>query len=289
MKKLLVVGFALLAGRTAFAQSAAPPTEPQQTEPAPPPAGPPQPAQPPQPAPPPAGYPQPGYGQQPGYPPQGYGQPGYGQQPRYPQPGYAQPGYPQPGYAQPGYPQPGYAQPGYPQPGYPPPGIAAAAPVAPTRSDAYRLEVEFGMGYTQVDRSAWAGSSTTDWDQKLWMGSARFFFRPFGAFRLGAEIGHRYFWWYSVPYAGYQLERDVQATHFGALARFAVSDFVSLDVGLIAERFDDFTDEGVDAALRFHIPLGSRFDLLLGPRASVIFDSPNLIPIGFTSSLALKL
>ncbi len=183
-----------------------------------------------------------------------------------------------------GPPPPAYA------PTYYPPIAAAPEALGPARADAYRLELEFGLGYTKVNRRAWAGASPYDWEQMLWMGSGRLYLRPWGPLRLGFEAGYRYFWWYEIPYNNYRLSYDVESTHFALLLRFALGDYASFDLGGGVEKFDGFTDPAADAALRFHIPLGSRLELLFGPRVGVVFDSDTkLITFGFTSSLGFKI
>src|SRR5205823_644734 len=72
------------------------------------------------------------------------------------------------------------------------------------------IETDGGIGYTQVNRSAWSGlRGLTDWNQTMWAVNGRAFFLPVHGANLGFEYGHQYLWYYEVPYSSYTLYRNV--------------------------------------------------------------------------------
>ncbi|MGH7520304.1 MAG: hypothetical protein ACREMI_03400 [Gemmatimonadales bacterium] len=150
------------------------------------------------------------------------------------------------------------------------------------------FEVGGGIGYTQVDLEKWGGATATNEELMLYLFDARLLFLNAGGFHLGLEAGHRYFFYYEVPFTPSTLTRDVAAMRLGAVARRPLSSAVSLDLGAAAYMFEDFTDMGVSAALTFRFPVAGKFSIPLQVRTDLVFDEQMIIGSGATLGLSFR-
>jgi hypothetical protein len=150
------------------------------------------------------------------------------------------------------------------------------------------FEIGGGIGYTQVDHEKWGGAGATNEELMLYLFDARLLFLKAGGFHLGLEAGHRYFFYYEVPFGSTTLTRDVAATRLGAVARRPLGSAVELDLGAAAYMFEDFTDMGVSAALVFRFPIAGKITLPLQLRTDLVFDEQMIIGSGATLGLAFR-
>lgn len=181
--------------------------------------------------------------------------------------------------------------------------LLALVPAAAARAQR-SIDVFAGAGLTAADVERWAGTPLNDWSQFLFDAHAQAFLLALGPTRLGVEVGHSSFMWYSynacpgcgsegfgeIP--GYDIpvygETSVAASRVLAVARVGYRFFAELAAGM--HMFDGYSDWGGYGALGVRIPLMGRLEVPVKARAGFILDADqNLIPITLSAGLSYRL
>ena len=149
----------------------------------------------------------------------------------------------------------------------------------------HRLEISGGLGYTAVDLNAWAESGVSDWNQLLYTVNAQLYFYNKDAVEFGAELGHTYFMWYTVPlFSGL---REPSAVSVSGLLRYKLTEqlFAELSAGVYF--FGDWTDPGVRTSLGYMIPINEKLSVPLKFQLGMILDSSaNLYTVDLSGGVA---
>jgi hypothetical protein len=138
---------------------------------------------------------------------------------------------------------------------------------------------------------AWSGGYAYDWSQFTWRANAAVFLGLGRRARIGAEVGHDYFLWYTVATGyGYQSEaREATAWHVMAVGRLYLSRRMFAEVGGGYYFFSaDFSDPGIVAGLGYHVPVGRRLSVPIKARVTMVLDKDaTLVPLTLSGGIAL--
>jgi hypothetical protein len=167
----------------------------------------------------------------------------------------------------------------------------APPPATQTPAAKYSLEAGLGLGYTFTDIDGWSGGYASDWSQFAWRANAAVFLGLGRRARIGAEVGHDYFLWYTVATGyGYQSEaREATAWHVMAVGRLYFSPRMFAELGGGYYFFSaDFSDPGIVAGLGYQLPVGGRFSVPIKARVGAILDKDTkLLPLTLSGGIAL--
>jgi len=150
-----------------------------------------------------------------------------------------------------------------------------------------QVELYGGVGFTGVDVEKWYGGGVQDWFTMMGEGYVVAYPFHFKNVSVGAEIGNKYFFWYTVPAFGYSwvYEYEVDAIRIMALLRAPIKNNAFAEFGPGILFINDWVSPGIMAAVGYKIQINEKLAIPIKFRTEFVVGD-NLVVVGLNGGIS---